>query len=236
MSRLASVSVRMRRKSSSPSGLQLDANRQTPLQLRQQIRGLRDVEGARRDEEHVVGLHRPMLGVDGGALDEGQEVALHALARHVGAAAVLARADLVDFVEEDDAVVLDLPDRLGDDGIVVHQLLALLGEQRRVRLLHEQPLGLGLLALAEDIAEVDRADGGAGHVGPSRTSACRWRPAATRPRSPCRRVRRRAASCESCRVWRARNGRRRARVSTRSSAASSARALETLALAVLDPS
>ena len=55
-------------------------------------------------EQHVVGLHRPVLGVDRGALDQRQQVALDALARDVGTAAVLARADLVDLVEEDDAL------------------------------------------------------------------------------------------------------------------------------------
>ena len=59
------------------------------------------------DEQDVVGLHRSVLGVDGGALDQRQQVALHAFARHVGAAQAFAAGDLVDLVEEDDAVLLD---------------------------------------------------------------------------------------------------------------------------------
>ena len=86
--------------------LQLDPDRQPPLQLGQQVRGLGHVEGARGDEQHVVGLHRPVLGRDGGALDQRQQVALHALAGDVGAGAVGAGGDLVDLVDEDDAAVL----------------------------------------------------------------------------------------------------------------------------------
>ena len=104
--RLASVSVRMRRKSSLVSGRQLDADRQPALQLGQQVRRLGDMEGARGDEQDVVGLHRPVLGRDRRALDQRQQVALHALAADIAAVAALAGADLVDLVEEDDAVVL----------------------------------------------------------------------------------------------------------------------------------
>ena len=45
------------------------------------------MERAGGDEEHVVGLDEAVLGVDGGPLDDRQEVPLHALARDVGAAA-----------------------------------------------------------------------------------------------------------------------------------------------------
>jgi hypothetical protein len=129
--------------------------------------GLRDVEGAGGDEQDVVALHRPVLGRDRGALDQRQQVALHALARDIGAAAALAAADLVDLVEEDDAVVLDLADRRLGDRVLVDQLVALLGEQRRIGVLDEHALGLAALAegLAEHVGEVDRADRGAGHAG-----------------------------------------------------------------------
>ena len=90
--RLASGSVRMRRKSSRVSAPELDADRQAALQLGQQVRRLGDVEGARGDEQDVVGLHRPVLGGDRGALDQRQQVALHALAAHVGADRALASA------------------------------------------------------------------------------------------------------------------------------------------------
>ena len=108
--------------------LQLDADRQAALQLRQQVGGLGHVERARGDEQDVVGLHRPVLGRHRRAFDQRQQVALHALARNVGAdaPALAARADLVDLVEEDDAVVLDRLDRLAGDLIAVDQLVALL--------------------------------------------------------------------------------------------------------------
>ena len=81
--------------------------------------GFGRVERPGRDEQDVVGLHRPVLGVDGGAFDDRQQVALHALPRHVRAVAGLRAADLVDLVEEDDALVLDALDRLlGDRGAV----------------------------------------------------------------------------------------------------------------------
>ncbi|KAK0358548.1 hypothetical protein LTR94_034947, partial [Friedmanniomyces endolithicus] len=64
------------------------------------------MEGARGDEQHMVGLHRAILGRDGRTLDQGQQVALHPFARHVGAAAaILTRGHLVDLVQEDDALV-----------------------------------------------------------------------------------------------------------------------------------
>ena len=91
-------------------GLELDADRQAALQLRNQIGGLRHVKGAGGDEQHMIGLHRAVLGVDGAALDQRQEIALHAFARHVGAHGFLAAGDLVDFVDEDDAVLLGILD------------------------------------------------------------------------------------------------------------------------------
>src|SRR5690349_15188773 len=81
-----------------------------------------EVEGARRDEQDMVGLHRPMLGRHRGAFDQRQEVALHALARHVGAHAALARRDLVDLVEKHDAVILDRVQRLLHQLLLVEQL------------------------------------------------------------------------------------------------------------------
>ena len=42
-----------------------------------------------------------------GSFDQGQQVSLNALARDIGAMAVRARADLVDFIQEDDTVLLD---------------------------------------------------------------------------------------------------------------------------------
>ena len=115
--------------------VELDPDRQPALQFRQQVGRLRDVERARGDEQDVVGLHRAVLGRDRGALDQRQQIALHALARHVAADAAVARGDLVDLVEEDDAVVLDRVDRLLHELLLVEQLVGFLGDQDFVRLL-----------------------------------------------------------------------------------------------------
>ena len=48
----------------------------------------------------------PYLVRDRGALDQRQQIALHALAADIGAAGLGAGADLVDLVDEDDAVLL----------------------------------------------------------------------------------------------------------------------------------
>ena len=50
------------------------------LKLGQQVGRLGDVEGARSDEQDMVGLDRPIFGRDGGALDQRQEVPLYAFA------------------------------------------------------------------------------------------------------------------------------------------------------------
>jgi hypothetical protein len=94
---------------------------------------------------------------------------LHALARHVGTAApgLRARADLVDLVEEHDAVVLDLANRLLHQRVLVEELVGFLVDERLVGLAHGRAARLGLRpkALAEDVAERDGADGGARHAG-----------------------------------------------------------------------
>src|SRR5881296_3367673 len=83
-------------------GVELDADRKASLELRDEVRGLRDVEGAGRDEQDVVGAHDPVLGRDGRALHDGEQVPLDALARDIGAVARLPPGDLVELVEEDD--------------------------------------------------------------------------------------------------------------------------------------
>src|SRR5690606_26824746 len=87
--------------------LEFHADRQAALQFRYQVAGLGKVEGAAGDEQDVVGLDHAQLGVDRAAFDQRQQVALHAFAGHVGAADIAALGDLVDLVDEDDAVLLD---------------------------------------------------------------------------------------------------------------------------------
>src|SRR6202043_1182524 len=96
-----------------------------------------------------------------------QEIALHALARHVGADAALAGTDLVDLVEEYDAVVLDHLDRFLRELIVVEQLVGFLVDQDVVGFVHGDPARLGAAAaeLAENVADRNRAHLRAGHAG-----------------------------------------------------------------------
>jgi hypothetical protein len=72
-----------------------------------------------------------VLGADHRALDQRQQVALHALAADVGAVAFGALGDLVDLVDEDDAVLLAGLDRLLADLVLVDQLAGLLLDQLR---------------------------------------------------------------------------------------------------------
>src|SRR6185437_8576861 len=101
-------------------------------------------ERAGGDEQHVVGLDRAVLGGNGGALHQRQQVALHAFAADPGVAVVAALGHLVDLVEEDDAVLLGVLHRLGADLLVVEQLAGLLVDQQRARGLDRQLAGLGL--------------------------------------------------------------------------------------------
>ena len=125
------------------------------------------MKGARGDEQHMVGLHRAMFRRHGRALDQGQQVALHALARYVAAAAApLARADLVHFVDEHDAVVLGIVDRLAHGLLLIDQLVALLGDKRRDGVLHMKLASLraALKGLAKNVAKRKGSDA-AGDIG-----------------------------------------------------------------------
>ena len=145
---------------------QFDPDRQASLQFRQQVGRLGDMECARGDEQDVVGLHRAVLGRDRRAFDQRQEIALHALARHVGAAAALTARNLVEFVEKHDAVLLHGLERLLHQCILIEQLVGFLGHERLVRLLHGEPTGFCLAAhLAENVADRNRAHLRAGHAG-----------------------------------------------------------------------
>ena len=87
--------------------LQLNADRQTPLQFRDQIGWAGHLECAGGDKQDVVGLDHPMFGGDGAAFHQRQQVALYAFAGDVRAGGVAAAlTDFVDFVDKDDTVLL----------------------------------------------------------------------------------------------------------------------------------
>ena len=62
---------------------------------------------ARGDKQNVIGAHHAVARVHRGSFHNGQNVALHAFARNVGPVAAFAPGNLVDLVEEDDAVRLN---------------------------------------------------------------------------------------------------------------------------------
>src|SRR5215510_4303977 len=95
-------------------GVELDADGEAPLQLRDEIRRLGHVKRAGRDEQDVIRPHDPVLRRDSRPLDDRQQIALHALAAHIGAVSALAPGHLVELVEEHDAGILDPADGLAD--------------------------------------------------------------------------------------------------------------------------
>ena len=83
------------------------------------------MEGARGDEQDVVGLHRPVLRRHRRAFDQRQQIALHPLAaRHPPRRATSrARRHLVDLVDETRCRLLHRLDRLAGDRLLVEQLV-----------------------------------------------------------------------------------------------------------------
>jgi ATP-dependent protease HslVU ATPase subunit len=77
------------------------------------------VEGARCNEQDVVSLYRKILCLNGRAIDQRKKVALNPFAADIGALPLGTRGDLVDLVEEDDAVVLHGIDCLLDDLLLI---------------------------------------------------------------------------------------------------------------------
>src|SRR5690606_21301922 len=94
--------------------------------------------------------------------------ALHALAADVGAHALAALGDLVDFVDEDNAVLLAGLDRSRAHFVLVDQLAGLFLDQQRARGMdrHAAPVGLAAAEIGEHLpqllAELPRA--GRGHA------------------------------------------------------------------------
>ena len=83
------------------------------------------MERAGGDEQHVVGADVAVARLDGRALHDGEQVALHALARHVGPDGAALPGDLVELVDEDHAVVLDPIERFVHHIVHVDELLEL---------------------------------------------------------------------------------------------------------------
>ena len=106
---------------------------------------------AARDEQDVIGLHHPVLGRHRRAFDQRQQVALHTLARHIGALRILTRGDLVELVDEHDPVLLRVGQRHRLQLFVVHHPCCFFVGEKPHRFGDADPARL--LAPAADVRE-----------------------------------------------------------------------------------
>src|SRR5437899_9425306 len=88
-----------------------------------------------RDEQDMVGTHRAIAAVDSGSFDNGQEIALDALAGNVRPMRRRRAANLVQLVNEDDPLILDQGDRLLSDHGTVDQSFRFLFQEDTAGLL-----------------------------------------------------------------------------------------------------
>ena len=114
-------------------GAQFHADGQTALQLRDQIAGLGQVKGAGGDKQDVVSLDHAVLGGHGAAFDQRQQVSLYPFTGHISAAAFTTLGHLVDFIQEDDAVVFHCIDGLHLEFVLI--------DEARGFLVPDQPVG-----------------------------------------------------------------------------------------------
>ncbi len=144
---------------------QIDAYGESSLQLGYEVCHARYLERARRNEQYIIGLDRAVLCHDCTALDYGQYVALHALARNVHAAArVLTVRYLVYLVDKDYAVFLCAAHALRLYGVHVQKPLALFLHVDGERLFDAYAAALFALRkyAAEHVVEIE-LDVHAGH-------------------------------------------------------------------------
>ena len=81
------------------------------------------------NEQDVVGSDHAVACVDGGAFDDGQNIALHAFAGNVRAMAGFAAGDFVDFVDENNSHLLGALDGHARDQLHIQQLVFLFLDQ-----------------------------------------------------------------------------------------------------------
>src|SRR5690606_1049708 len=87
---------------------------QPALELRDQIRRFGQVKGTGSNEQDVVGADHAELGVDGAALDQGQQVPLDTFTGNVSRRVFGAFGNFVDFINEHNAVLFH-----GEDGLLL---------------------------------------------------------------------------------------------------------------------
>ena len=139
---------------------QFNPDRQAPLQFGQHIAGFRHMERAAGDEQDMVGLHRAIFGRDRGPFNQRQKIALHAFAADT-ATSHIADRNLVNLVEEDDAVGFGILQRDAGDIVLIHALFSFFIDQLvpRIGNLELAALGVGFAeCLAHHVAEIDHTD------------------------------------------------------------------------------
>src|SRR5688572_19618415 len=102
------------------------------------------MERTSRNEQDVIGTHRPVLRIHCRAFDYRQKIALYALARHIGSDTLATLpSDFVDLVEEDDPHRLHALQRVGCDVVLVDQLAELVVAEHSASFsyFHRSPLG-----------------------------------------------------------------------------------------------
>ena len=103
-------------------------NGESALQFGHQVAGAGFVERAGRDEQDVIGVHRPVLGVHRRTLNDRQQVTLNARPADIRAVAAFGTGDLVDLVEENDTRLLGALDGIANHLVAVDEFVGLLVE------------------------------------------------------------------------------------------------------------
>ncbi len=130
------------------------ADGESALQFRNKVFHARDVERACCDKQNEVGANRAVLRLHGAAFDDGKDVSLHALARHVVTALLtsIVCGDFVDFVKKYHAVLLRSLKRFLRDCVLIHHFFGFLTYDE-VHRLFDGEFSLFHLTFAEHTAE-----------------------------------------------------------------------------------
>src|SRR5439155_21851149 len=89
-----------------------------------------------RDEENIVGADDSVARGHGAAFDDGQEIALHALAADIRAVLAVGAGDFVQLIEKNDAGLLYALDGGAMDLLAIDQFFGLLGKENFSRFFH----------------------------------------------------------------------------------------------------
>ena len=105
-------------------GIQLNPNGESALKLRQQIGRFAHIKSPRCNKQDMICFHHPVFGGNRGTFDNGKEISLHPFPRDVGSSVGRIRpGHLVQFIQENDPVLLGDANGLFDHIIHIDQLL-----------------------------------------------------------------------------------------------------------------